>query len=151
MRGCRLRDCGAPDCPTCMGAEAARLYREQQACDHEDHDQGICLACGADITDTLSWQRTRTLPIPHKTDNLMSKTVNPWNPGTNPPTLPLTVIGVVGNRPVLVWYSTRTGCWHDNPAAFDSIPVEWWQYLPDCVLIADAAQGPNPKHTKQTK
>jgi hypothetical protein len=31
MRGCRLRDCGAPDCPTCAGAESARLYREQQA------------------------------------------------------------------------------------------------------------------------
>ena len=29
--GCRLRDCGAPDCPTCAGAEAARIYREQQA------------------------------------------------------------------------------------------------------------------------
>ncbi len=31
MRGCRLRDCGAPDCPVCAGAEAARLYREHQA------------------------------------------------------------------------------------------------------------------------
>jgi hypothetical protein len=56
----------------------------------------------------------------------MTKTVNPWNPGTKPPTLPLTVIGVVGNRPMLVWFSTRTRCWHDNPAAFDSIAVEWW-------------------------
>ena len=58
MRGCRLRDCGAPDCPVCAGAEAARLYREQQACDHEehehDHDHGHCLACGADITDELA-------------------------------------------------------------------------------------------------
>ena len=58
MMGCRLRDCGAPDCPTCYGAEAARLYREQQACDHDehDHDHGICLACGSDITDTLAGQ-----------------------------------------------------------------------------------------------
>jgi hypothetical protein len=40
----------------CAGAEAARLYREQQECDHEEHDQGICLACGADITDTLVGQ-----------------------------------------------------------------------------------------------
>jgi Fe2+ or Zn2+ uptake regulation protein len=42
----------------CAGAEAARLYREQQACDHEehehDHDHGHCLACGADITDELA-------------------------------------------------------------------------------------------------
>jgi len=53
MRGCRLRDCGAPDCPTCAGSEAARIHREQQACDHEEHDLGICLACGADITDEL--------------------------------------------------------------------------------------------------
>ena len=141
LLGCRLRDCGAPDCPVCAGAEAARLYREQQACDHEEHDQGHCLACGADITDTLAWQRTRTLPMPHKTDNLMTKTLNPWHPGTKPPTLPLTVIGVAGNKPVLVWYSTRTGCWHDDPAAFDSVPVQWWQYMPDCVLIADEAQG----------
>ena len=56
LLACRLRDCGAPDCPTCMGAEAARLYREQQDCDHEEHDHGICLACGADITDTLAGQ-----------------------------------------------------------------------------------------------
>ena len=49
MMGCRLRDCGAPDCPTCYGAEAARLYREQQACDHDEHDHGICLTCGADM------------------------------------------------------------------------------------------------------
>jgi len=56
IRGCRLRDCGAPDCPTCSGAEAARLYREQAECDHEEHDHGICLACGADITDTLAGQ-----------------------------------------------------------------------------------------------
>jgi len=55
-RGCRLRDCGAPDCPTCAGAEAARIYREQQECDHEEHDHGHCLACGADITDTLAGQ-----------------------------------------------------------------------------------------------
>jgi len=54
LRGCRLRDCGAPDCPACAGAEAARLYREQQECDHDEHDHGICLACGADITDTLA-------------------------------------------------------------------------------------------------
>ena len=54
LRACRLRDCGAPDCPTCSGDESARLYREQQECDHEEHDQGICLACGADITDTLA-------------------------------------------------------------------------------------------------
>ena len=56
MMGCRLRDCGAPDCPTCAGAEAARLYREQQVCEHDEHDHGICLACGADITDTLAGQ-----------------------------------------------------------------------------------------------
>ena len=31
MMGCRLRDCGALDCPTCMGAQAARIYREQEA------------------------------------------------------------------------------------------------------------------------
>jgi len=55
-RGCRLRDCGAPDCPTCAGAEAARLYREQAACDHAEHEHGHCLACGADITDTLAGQ-----------------------------------------------------------------------------------------------
>ena len=47
--GCRLRDCGAPDCPTCYGAEAARIYRLQAACDHDEHDHGICLACGADM------------------------------------------------------------------------------------------------------
>jgi Fe2+ or Zn2+ uptake regulation protein len=40
----------------CAGAEAARLYREQQACGHDEHDHGICLACGADITDTLAGQ-----------------------------------------------------------------------------------------------
>ncbi len=51
MRGCRLRDCGAPDCPVCAGAEAARIHREQQQCDHDEHDHGICLACGADITE----------------------------------------------------------------------------------------------------
>jgi len=55
MRGCRLRDCGATDCPTCAGASAARQYRAEQ-CDHEEHDHGICLACGADITDTLAGQ-----------------------------------------------------------------------------------------------
>lgn len=32
----------------------------------------------------------------------MTKTINPWRPGTKPPTLPLTVIGVVGDKPVLV-------------------------------------------------
>jgi hypothetical protein len=61
--------------------------------------------------------------------------MKPWNRGDRPPTLPLTVIGVVGNKPVLVWYHDRTGCWHDNPAAFGSVPVEWWQYLPDCELL----------------
>lgn len=59
-RACRLRDCGAPDCRTCAGAEAARQYRAEQACDHEehehDHDHGHCLACGADLTDTLVGQ-----------------------------------------------------------------------------------------------
>jgi len=53
LLGCRLRDCGAPDCPVCSGAEAARQYLAEQ-CDHEEHDQGICLACGADITDELA-------------------------------------------------------------------------------------------------
>ena len=76
--------------------------------------------------------------MPGKADNPMTKTVNPWNPGSKPPSLPLTVIGVVGNKPVLVWFCTRTRCWYDNPAAFESVPVDWWQYLPDCVLI-DAA------------
>ena len=56
MMGCRLRDCGALDCPTCAGAEAARLYREQQSCDHDEHEHGICIDCGADITDTLAGQ-----------------------------------------------------------------------------------------------
>ena len=56
MSACRLRDCGALDCPVCSGAESARLYREQQECDHEEHDQGICLACGAGITDELAGQ-----------------------------------------------------------------------------------------------
>jgi len=56
LLGCRLRDCGAFDCPTCAGAEAARLYREQQECEHQEHDQGICLECEADITDTLAGQ-----------------------------------------------------------------------------------------------
>ena len=54
--GCRLRDCGAPDCPTCAGAEAARLYREQQECEHPEHDHGHCIECGADLTDTLAGQ-----------------------------------------------------------------------------------------------
>ena len=27
-----------------------------QACDHEEHDHGICIHCGADITDTLAGQ-----------------------------------------------------------------------------------------------
>jgi len=54
LHACRLRDCGAPDCPTCSGAEAARLYREQADCDHDEHDHGHCLACGADITDELA-------------------------------------------------------------------------------------------------
>ena len=56
LLGCRLRDCGAPDCPVCYGAEAARLYREQQVCGHDEHDHGICIECGADITDTLAGQ-----------------------------------------------------------------------------------------------
>jgi len=56
LRGCRLRDCGAPDCPTCSGAEAARQYRAEQECEHDEHDHGICLACGADITDALAGQ-----------------------------------------------------------------------------------------------
>lgn len=42
LLACRLRDCGAPDCPVCAGAEAARQYREQQACDHDEHDHGLC-------------------------------------------------------------------------------------------------------------
>ena len=41
LLGCRLRDCGALDCPVCAGAEAARLYLAQAA-------------CGADITDELA-------------------------------------------------------------------------------------------------
>ena len=44
------------DCPTCAGGEAARLYREQQACEHPEHEDGHCLTCGADITDTLVGQ-----------------------------------------------------------------------------------------------
>jgi hypothetical protein len=40
----------------CSGAEAARLYLAEQQCDHEEHDHGICLACRADITDTLAGQ-----------------------------------------------------------------------------------------------
>ena len=56
LLGCRLRDCGASDCPTCYGAEAARIYREQQACGHDEHDHGICIECGADILDTLAGQ-----------------------------------------------------------------------------------------------
>jgi hypothetical protein len=40
----------------CAGAEAARLYREQQVCEHDEHKNGICLACGADILDTLAGQ-----------------------------------------------------------------------------------------------
>jgi hypothetical protein len=39
-----------------MGAGAARQYLAEQECDHEEHDQGICLACGADITDELAGQ-----------------------------------------------------------------------------------------------
>jgi hypothetical protein len=66
---------------------------------------------------------------------LSPPTCSPWNRGDKPPTLPLTVIGVVGNKPILVWYHYRTKCWHDNPAAFGSVPVEWWQYLPDCELL----------------
>ena len=31
LYGCRLRDCGAPDCPTCMGASAARQYLAELA------------------------------------------------------------------------------------------------------------------------
>ena len=53
--GCRLRDCGAPDCPTCAGASAARQYLAEH-CDHAEHDHGICIACGADITDTMAGQ-----------------------------------------------------------------------------------------------
>jgi len=53
LLACRLRDCGAPDCPTCMGAAAARQYLAEQECDHEEHEHGHCLACGADITDAL--------------------------------------------------------------------------------------------------
>jgi hypothetical protein len=56
MIGCRLRDCGALDCPTCAGAEAARQYLAEQECDHEEHEHGHCLACGADITDELAGQ-----------------------------------------------------------------------------------------------
>jgi len=66
---------------------------------------------------------------------------SPWNRGDKPPTLPLTVIGVVGNKPVLVWYHDRTKCWHDNPAAFGSVPVEWWQYLPDSELLKANVRG----------
>jgi hypothetical protein len=40
----------------CAGTEAARLYREQQECEHMEHDHGICIVCGADITDTLAGQ-----------------------------------------------------------------------------------------------
>ena len=47
MMGCRLRDCGALDCPTCMGAAAARQYRAEQECDHDEHDHGHCLACSS--------------------------------------------------------------------------------------------------------
>ena len=36
--------------------KAARLYRKQQACDHDEHDHGTCLTCGADILDTLAGQ-----------------------------------------------------------------------------------------------
>ena len=32
------------------------LYRLQAACDHDEHEHGICLACGADITDALAGQ-----------------------------------------------------------------------------------------------
>ena len=53
----RLRDCGAPDCPVCAARlRAARLYRQKHACDHEEHELGHCLDCGADITDTLAGQ-----------------------------------------------------------------------------------------------
>ena len=54
LYACRLRDCGAPDCQPCAGSEAARLYREQQECDHDEHDHGHCIECGADITDELA-------------------------------------------------------------------------------------------------
>lgn len=84
-----------------------------------------------------------------KTDRQKPETVvevtapcSPWRPGNRPPSLPLTVIGIVKNKPVLVWYHTRTQCWHDNPAAFGSVLVEWWQYLPDCCeLLKTNAAG----------
>ena len=56
MMGCRLRDCGAPDCPTCAGVSAARQYLAEQACEHPEHDHGHCLTCGADLTDALAGQ-----------------------------------------------------------------------------------------------
>ena len=49
MMGCRLRDCGAPDCPTCAGTEAARLYRLQAACGHDEVENFMCLHCGAEL------------------------------------------------------------------------------------------------------
>jgi len=52
LRGCRLRDCGAPDCPTCYGESAARQYRAEQECEHDAHDDGHCVHCGAEIADT---------------------------------------------------------------------------------------------------
>ena len=35
---------------------AAKMQAKMAACDHPEHEDGHCIACGADITDTLAGQ-----------------------------------------------------------------------------------------------
>ena len=53
---CRDKTCGGLDCATCYGEQAARQYiteQQQEDCGHDEHDHGICLYCGKDISDDL--------------------------------------------------------------------------------------------------
>ena len=53
-----------PDSPEMQRADsdnrravfAAKMQAKLDACDHEEHDHGHCIECGADLTDTLVGQ-----------------------------------------------------------------------------------------------
>lgn len=54
---CSDRMCGGLDCANCYGPEAAAAFvlkEKQDDCLHTDHECGVCIECGKDISDDIA-------------------------------------------------------------------------------------------------